>query len=355
MSMSPSTTWPGSDQAGDQPTPPKRAAQYVRMSTEHQQYSTENQADVIREYAERRGFEIVRTYADEGKSGLRVDGRERAQAADRRRRDRHSRLRGHPRLRRQPLGPLPGRRRERLLRVHLQARRYRGALLRRAVRERRQPGLDHRQGRQAGDGGRVQPRAVGQGVQGPVPADRARLPPGRARRVTGCAACSIDQHGRAEGRARHAASRRACRPIASSSCPARPRRRRSSARSTSCSSTRASSSARSPSILNARGIVDRPRPAVDPRHGPPGADQREVHRQQRLQPRLVQAEEEAGRQSARDVDPRRRRLRSHRRPRGLFYTAQGIIRERTGGSRDDELLGRLKAAGRTPRPPLRAS
>ena len=28
-----------------------RAAQYVRMSTEHQQYSTENQGDKIREYA----------------------------------------------------------------------------------------------------------------------------------------------------------------------------------------------------------------------------------------------------------------------------------------------------------------
>jgi DNA invertase Pin-like site-specific DNA recombinase len=52
-----------------------RAAQYVRMSTEHQQYSTENQADKIREYAARRGIEIVRTYADEGKSGLRIDGR----------------------------------------------------------------------------------------------------------------------------------------------------------------------------------------------------------------------------------------------------------------------------------------
>ncbi len=52
-----------------------RAAQYVRMSTEHQQYSTENQADKIREYAARRGIEIVRTYADAGKSGLRIDGR----------------------------------------------------------------------------------------------------------------------------------------------------------------------------------------------------------------------------------------------------------------------------------------
>ncbi|WP_220811874.1 recombinase family protein [Variovorax sp. UMC13] len=56
--------------------PPKlKAAEYVRMSTEHQQYSTRNQNDKIREYANQRGFEIVKTYADEGKSGLRIDGR----------------------------------------------------------------------------------------------------------------------------------------------------------------------------------------------------------------------------------------------------------------------------------------
>ena len=54
----------------------RRAAQYVRMSTEHQQYSTENQADKILEYAVRTGFEIVRTYADEGKSGLSIGGRD---------------------------------------------------------------------------------------------------------------------------------------------------------------------------------------------------------------------------------------------------------------------------------------
>ena len=52
-----------------------RAAEYVRMSTEHQQYSTQNQADKIREYAGRRGIEIVRTYPDEGKSGLSIGGR----------------------------------------------------------------------------------------------------------------------------------------------------------------------------------------------------------------------------------------------------------------------------------------
>src|SRR3954471_12116430 len=53
-----------------------RAAEYVRMSTEHQKYSTENQADAIRQYAGRRGLTIVRTYADQGKSGLRLDGRD---------------------------------------------------------------------------------------------------------------------------------------------------------------------------------------------------------------------------------------------------------------------------------------
>lgn len=51
------------------------AAEYVRMSTEHQQYSTDNQTATIRRYAEQRGFRIVRTYADEGKSGLTVGGR----------------------------------------------------------------------------------------------------------------------------------------------------------------------------------------------------------------------------------------------------------------------------------------
>ncbi|HOI54746.1 MAG TPA: recombinase family protein, partial [Phycisphaerae bacterium] len=54
----------------------KPAAQYIRMSTEHQQYSTENQGDVIREYAQKRGYRIVKTYADEGKSGLRIEGRD---------------------------------------------------------------------------------------------------------------------------------------------------------------------------------------------------------------------------------------------------------------------------------------
>lgn len=54
----------------------RRAAMYVRMSTDHQKYSTENQADAIREYAQRHDIEIVRTYADAGKSGLSLEGRD---------------------------------------------------------------------------------------------------------------------------------------------------------------------------------------------------------------------------------------------------------------------------------------
>ena len=58
------------------PSETKPAVQYIRMSTEHQQYSTKNQADTVRQYAEKRGFEIVKTYADEGRSGLRIEGRD---------------------------------------------------------------------------------------------------------------------------------------------------------------------------------------------------------------------------------------------------------------------------------------
>jgi DNA invertase Pin-like site-specific DNA recombinase len=47
---------------------PVRAAEYVRMSTDHQKYSTANQSDAIRAYAGIRDFTIVRTYADKGKA-----------------------------------------------------------------------------------------------------------------------------------------------------------------------------------------------------------------------------------------------------------------------------------------------
>ena len=69
-----SESWPADH--SKEAAPPIRAAEYVRMSTDHQQFSTENQSDAIRAYAERRGMVIVRTYADDGKSGLSVQGRD---------------------------------------------------------------------------------------------------------------------------------------------------------------------------------------------------------------------------------------------------------------------------------------
>lgn len=52
-----------------------KAAAYVRMSTEHQKYSPENQMAAIRDYADKHGYEIIQIYSDEGKSGLNIAGR----------------------------------------------------------------------------------------------------------------------------------------------------------------------------------------------------------------------------------------------------------------------------------------
>src|SRR6266496_4773803 len=51
----------------DQRTP---AVQYLRMSTEHQQYSLENQSAAIQKYAKSHGLEVMQTYSDAAKSGL---------------------------------------------------------------------------------------------------------------------------------------------------------------------------------------------------------------------------------------------------------------------------------------------
>ena len=48
----------------------KPAAQYLRMSTEHQQYSLENQDAAISRYAQTHCFSVVRTYSDSKRSGL---------------------------------------------------------------------------------------------------------------------------------------------------------------------------------------------------------------------------------------------------------------------------------------------
>ena len=48
---------------------------YMRMSTEHQKYSVENQTIAITEYATKHGIELVKEYVDDGKSGLTIGGR----------------------------------------------------------------------------------------------------------------------------------------------------------------------------------------------------------------------------------------------------------------------------------------
>ena len=124
----------GAGRSGEISGKPVRAAQYVRMSTEHQKYSTENQSEAMQEYAARRGIEIVRTYADAGKSGLSLEGRDALKQLIEDVQTK-GRFHDHSCLRHQPLGPVSGRGRERLLRIHLQARRHQRAVLRRAVRE----------------------------------------------------------------------------------------------------------------------------------------------------------------------------------------------------------------------------
>ncbi|CAE6820781.1 MULTISPECIES: recombinase family protein [Paraburkholderia] len=51
------------------------AAQYVRMSTDHQQYSTDNQKRAIADFAAAQDLTIVATYEDAGKSGVTLKGR----------------------------------------------------------------------------------------------------------------------------------------------------------------------------------------------------------------------------------------------------------------------------------------
>jgi hypothetical protein len=51
------------------------AAQYVRMSTEDQQYSIANQESVIADYAREGGFEVISTYSDPGRSGVSIRSR----------------------------------------------------------------------------------------------------------------------------------------------------------------------------------------------------------------------------------------------------------------------------------------
>lgn len=60
----------------EQITSPVAAAQYLRMSTDHQQYSIQNQAAAIQRWAGEHGFTVVQTYEDAGKSGLALNRRD---------------------------------------------------------------------------------------------------------------------------------------------------------------------------------------------------------------------------------------------------------------------------------------
>lgn len=51
------------------------AAEYMRMSTDHQKYSLDNQSSYIREYANENNINIIKSYSDSGKSGLNLSGR----------------------------------------------------------------------------------------------------------------------------------------------------------------------------------------------------------------------------------------------------------------------------------------
>ena len=71
---------PSSDKSDMSPDLDIPAVAYVRMSTDHQKYSTETQLDVIRHYATSRGLSIVRVFEDSGRSGLVLDGRKALQS-----------------------------------------------------------------------------------------------------------------------------------------------------------------------------------------------------------------------------------------------------------------------------------
>jgi hypothetical protein len=58
------------------PTEGARAAEYIHMSTEHQQYSIENQQAAIQRFADARSIRIVRSFIDAAKSGVGIQGRD---------------------------------------------------------------------------------------------------------------------------------------------------------------------------------------------------------------------------------------------------------------------------------------
>lgn len=69
-------TWRSRQAPASRAVDPRCAARYMRMSTDHQRYSIQNQSKVIDTYAAIHNLTIVRTYTDAGRSGLRLEGRD---------------------------------------------------------------------------------------------------------------------------------------------------------------------------------------------------------------------------------------------------------------------------------------
>ena len=53
----------------------RQAAAYIRMSTEYQQYSVDNQLDAIEKYAGQHNLTITKKFVDSARSGLTLNGR----------------------------------------------------------------------------------------------------------------------------------------------------------------------------------------------------------------------------------------------------------------------------------------
>ena len=158
---------PTDSESMDDPSRLTPVATYVRMSTEHQKYSTKNQLVAIERYADAHGMEVVQTYVDAGKSGLQVVGRTGMQQLIADVTNGHAKFEAILVYDVSRWVTISGPGRGRVLRTTVRARRHPIRVLRRAVQQRREPGLHHHQGRQEGHGRGVQPRAVHQGVRGP--------------------------------------------------------------------------------------------------------------------------------------------------------------------------------------------
>ena len=278
------------------------------MSTEHQKYSTENQADAIRQYAARRGIEIVRTYADEGKSGLRLDGRDA--------------------LKQLIEDVQSGKADFATILVYDVSRwgRFQDAdesAYYEYICKRAGISVQYCAEQFENDGSPVSTivKGVKRAMAGEysrelsvkVFAGQCRLielgfrqggPPGYGLRRS-----LIDQSGAAKGelaRGEHK-SIQTDRVVLVPGPPEEVDTVRWMYRSFV---TEGKPEGEIADILNERGVMTDLGPALDARYGSPDPDQREIHRQQRLEPRLVQAQEEAGPQQPRDVDSRRRRVRA---------------------------------------------